>query len=270
MNPDRIKVLKNILDQALKDFVESGEIHSDALQPALRYQDWHDRELAAFICAVIAYGRVEHIKKSIHRVLDPMGDRPHQWLMKATSRDLKKLTSDWSHRFNTAEDLLILLNVLKQIYTDFGSIESFVNAKSKDTAYEILENLVAGIDSILMHKLKIKPKTSFWFFLPRPSGGSACKRLNLYLRWMVGRGPLDFSLWKSVSTEALVIPLDVHVLKQAQSLRLTRRKQADWTAVIEVTESLRKLDSKDPVQYDFALCHLGMNGRVLKMKDLAR
>jgi len=114
-----------------------------------------------------------------------------------------------------------------------------------------------------LKELSLRPNKSFWFFFPRPSSGSACKRLNLYLRWMIGSGPFDFNIWKGICESRLMIPLDVHLLKQARSLKLTRRKQADWKTVEEVTNKLRLLDGARPVRFDFALCHLGINGKIL-------
>jgi uncharacterized protein (TIGR02757 family) len=266
MNPARAKALKQTLDLALDEFVKSGEVLSDALEPALRYNDWHDRELSAFICAVIAYGRVEHIKKSIHRILDPMGSHPHQWLMTSSENDLIDLTQPWAHRFNSNADMLLLLKILKKIYVRYGSLEACFSAQPVSNAFQLIENFVTGVESLLNEDLGGSPRTneSFWFFLPKPSRGSACKRMNLFLRWMIGRGPLDFGLWTKFTPAILVIPLDVHVLRQARSLRLTRRKQADWIAAEEVTRALRHLDPDDPVQFDFALCHLGMRGRILR------
>jgi uncharacterized protein (TIGR02757 family) len=269
MNPDRAKALKLILDKALDEFVASGEARADAIEPALVFRDWHDRELSAFICSVLAYGRVEHIKKSIHRILDPMGVNPHRWLMKASEEDLLVLTTNWSHRFNTASDMFLLLKILQIIYRDFGSIEELFARRNGTFAFDLLEAFVEEVE-LVAKTLGVKPTESFWFFFPRPSNGSACKRLNLFLRWMIGRGPLDLKLWSRFPTSILIIPLDVHVLRQARSLGLTRRKQADWQAAIEVTESLKSLDREDPVQFDFALCHLGMKGQILKPKNLSR
>jgi uncharacterized protein (TIGR02757 family) len=262
MNPTRAQALKEILQKALEDFVSSGEIQADALAPALRYRDWHDREFAAFVCSVLAYGRVEHIKKSINRILVPMGSSPHEWLLNASDADFKTLTRDWSHRFNTSHDMQILLKISQIIYREHDSVEKFFSQSQKQSAFDLIENFVDGIYEIIKTE-KLKPKNSFKFFFPKPSDGSACKRQNLFLRWMVGRGPLDLKLWNSFSTSMLIVPLDVHVLRQAHSLKLTKRKQADWLAAEEVTASLRHLDRDDPVQFDFALCHLGMNGKIL-------
>ncbi|MEQ1876602.1 MAG: DUF2400 family protein, partial [Bdellovibrionia bacterium] len=172
--------------------------------------------------------------------------------------------------FNTPSDMRLLLKIMKTIYAKHSSLEAFFSRQPSATAFDVLENFVQGIDEILRVDIGRYPRAgdSFWFFFPRPSKGSACKRLNLFLRWMIGRGPLDLRLWTAFKPSVLVIPLDVHVLRQARSLQLTRRKQADWVAAEEVTNALRHLDSDDPVQFDFALCHLGMRGRILNSKNM--
>lgn len=271
MKSTNLVQLKNILEKTLEDFVLIQKQKSDAIEPALIYSNAVDREFAGFICSTLAYGRVEHIKKSAHRILDPMGATPTQWLISKSNNEIKKIVKGWKHRFNTEEDMFRLLLILKYIYTEFESIENFLKPKNNETASQLLERFVYSIENLAKLKLKIKFKTqdSFWFFLPKPSSGGACKRLNLFLRWMVGRGPMDFNIWTTYSTKNLVIPLDVHLLNQARSLKLTKRKTADWKAVEEVTAKLRLLDPQDPTRFDFALCHLGMQGKILTLKELS-
>lgn len=268
MKKEQALKLKALLERVAEEYKSSNEVNADAIAPALRYKDWHSKELAAFICSVIAYGRVEHIKKSICKLLDGMGDNPHQWLLNAKESDLKRVTKNWCHRFNTEADAFHLLLLLKTIYQDHHSIERFLGITEKDTAREVIERFVVQSEALLKEN-KWRVKKSFWFFFPRPSLGSACKRMNLYLRWMVGRSAQDFGLWSSMPPKKLMIPLDVHILNQARSLKLTKRKQADWRTVEEVTEKLKMLDSEDPTRFDFALCHLGMNGKILKSSLLA-
>jgi len=264
MTPKKQKALKKLLEDTNQQFLDSGEILLDALEPALRYRKSIDKEFAAFVCALFAYGKVEQIKKSLHAFLDPMGENPVAFLCQNSSQDLKKLCKGWVHRFNTEQDLFHLLIILKSIYENEGSLEFFLKPQSHEQVEEILERFIVSIEG-RGKKLKLKTSKSFWYLLPRPSKGSACKRLNLFLRWMVGCGPYDFSLWKSMSPRQLLIPLDTHVLKQSISLKLTKRKTADWKTVIEVTEKLKLLDPEDPTRYDFALCHLGMKGQVVKI-----
>jgi uncharacterized protein (TIGR02757 family) len=262
MDQKRADFLRNLLEQVAEEYTLSNELESDALAPALKYHDWHSREFAAFVCSVLAYGRVEHIKKSINQLLKPMGTNPHQWLLDSDKQGLKRATSGWRHRFNTGSDAYHLLLLLQEIYRSKRSIENFLNISEMDQAKDIIERFVEQAQAILT-KNKWRVSKSFWFFFPKPSAGSACKRMNLFLRWMVGKSEQDLNLWTAMKTDKLMIPIDVHILNQAKSLKLTKRKQADWKTVEEVTNMLRILDSNDPTRFDFALCHLGMNGRIL-------
>ncbi|MGE3974137.1 MAG: TIGR02757 family protein [Bdellovibrionales bacterium] len=263
MKPERAEKLKKLLEAVAAEYQETEEVVADAIAPALKYCQWHDRELAAFICSVLAYGRVEHIKKSISKLLEGMTENPHQWLLSANTKEIQVLTRGWCHRFNTEKDATALLLILQKIYQRHQSIEGFLKISHDHTAKDVIERFVVQTEALLKeHKWKVDK--SFWFFFPKPSLGSACKRMNLYLRWMVGQSPQDFNLWKSMNRKHLMIPLDVHILNQARSLKLTKRKQADWKTVEEVTDKLRLLDPQDPTRFDFALCHLGMNGKILK------
>lgn len=263
MKPERIKFLQKLLTQAEEEFLKTGEIESDAIAPALRYKEKSDREFAALVCAVLAYGKVQHIKMSVNRLLAPLGSRPTEFLKTSNKKEIAESIYGWKHRFNKTEDAINLLLLLKSVYENEGSIENFaVQNKNFSSAKDLLENFVFQIEDRLK-TLKIKPSRTFWFFFSKPSSGSACKRLNLYLRWMVGSGPFDLNLWTSIHESQLMIPLDVHLLNQARSLKMTKRKQADWRTVEEVTEKLRLLDKNNPTRFDFALCHLGINGKIL-------
>jgi len=262
MRPQKVDRLKKTLEAAELKFLKNKEIESDAIAPALKYLDVRDREFAALICAVLAYGKVAHIKGSVERLLAPLGPKPVSTLLKLEASEINKKLSGWKHRFNTTSDAIHLLLLLKSIYEKEGSIESFACEDKFLSVRDLLENFVSKIEVRLM-ALSIKPNKSFWFFFSKPSSGSACKRLNLYLRWMAGTGPFDLKLWTKVPEEILMIPLDVHLLNQARSLRLTARKQADWKTVEEVTNKLKLLDEKRPTRFDFALCHLGITGRIL-------
>ena len=256
-------LLKRTLDEACCRFEGSGEIQHDAIAPALKYSEAVDREFAALICAVLAYGRVSQIKASITRLLDPLGSSPTKALIQLTPDQLEKVTHGWKHRFNTQKDAYCLLYSLRQIYRDYRCLEQAIAPKPNESARDIIERMAEYISG----NLPCPPNPSFWYLLPRPSKGSACKRLNLFLRWMVGQSEMDLSLWTSMRPSQLVIPVDTHVHRQALSLGLTKRKSNDWKTAEEITESLRELDPLDPTKYDFALCHLGIEGKILKRKD---
>ena len=261
MTPKKILRLKNILEKAHEDFLLNNEILADALEPALKFQDPIQKEFASFLCSILAYGRIVQVKKSIHAVLDPMGEAPVDWLLEQSEADLKKHLKKWKHRFNDSHDMLIMLLILQRIYSEHGSIEKFVKPQNYPHVSDLLTAIHKGFYSLIPKNKK--PKKSFDFFIPDPKLGSASKRMNLYLKWMARDTEPDLGLWKTLTKDKLIVPLDTHVFKQAKSLQITNRNVADLQTAIEITEFLRKLDSSDPTRYDFALCHLSINNTLL-------
>lgn len=254
--------LKKFLEKAHRKLIREFEVHNDAIEPALSFSDRRDQEFVAFICSILAYGRVDQIKKSIHKLVDPLGKSPSSRLVQMSDADLWDLVFGWKHRFNTEDDVVLVLHWLRTVYRDFESLEKFLSPQKEWSAADLIENFVKKLTELPTGDFGPLPKkgSSFWFLLPRPSSGGACKRMNLFLRWMVGTSDADLSLWSSFDKSKLVIPLDTHVLKQSQRLRLTQRKSADWKTAQEITDALKKLDPKDPTRFDFAICHLGMKG----------
>ncbi len=258
--------LKNLLEKTHQEFLKSNEISYDALEPALRYKLKVDIEFAAFICSVLAYGRVAQIKKSIHLILDPMGEFPVKKLVESTDKDLLKLTKNWKHRFNTSSDMFKLLKILQHIYQNHQTLEDFICAKDYVLAFDIIAALNQKFYFLLENTLGFSDShESFAFFIPDPQRGSACKRMNLFLKWMVRDSAPDLGLWTTFHKKNLIIPLDTHVFKQAKSLGLTKRTTANWQTAQEITQKLSLLDSNDPTRYDFALCHLGIRGKVIRI-----
>jgi uncharacterized protein (TIGR02757 family) len=254
--------LKIRLEALQAEFEKSQEILNDAQEPARKYQHPRDQEFAAYVCSAIAYGKVAHIKNSIHRLLDPMGESPVQYLLEASPKELKFLTAPWKHRFNTAQDALWFLTFLKAIYSEHATLEEWISPQESETVFSLMERWVENFENHSWPRGMRAPsdKDSIWFLFPRPSSGGACKRMNLFLRWMVGKGKTDFGLWKRLMPRQLIIPLDVHVHRQALKLKLTKRKAGDWKTALEITEALKKLDAEDPTRFDFALCHAGIRG----------
>lgn len=266
MKPEKVRLLRQKLEAVHHQFVLTRQIEKDAIAPALAFKDPLDQELIAFLCAVIAYGKIAHIQASARKLIAPMGDRPVQWLRKASPEQIRQATLGWNHRFNTDKDMQLLLLVLRQVYLNFSNLEEFVAPLDDRTSFDVIESMInkfQAVDVSPFAKLP-DPGHSFWFLLPRPSAGSACKRLCLFLRWMVGQSEMDLKLWKSMRTKDLIIPVDTHLLKQARSLGLTRRKSADRKTALEITQKLRLLDATDPTRFDFALCHLGVKGEILR------
>lgn len=264
MTDKQLKHLKNILEKAHEDFMLNNEIMADALEPALRFQNPIQKEFAAFLCSILAYGRITQVKRSIHAVLDPMGDQPVDWLTSKSELELKKHLKNWKHRFNDSHDMLIMLLILQKVYSNFGSLEKFI----EPWKFESVEDLLIAIREKLYSLIpkNKKPKSSFHFFIPDPKLGSASKRMNLFLKWMARDTEPDLGLWKTLPKAKLIIPLDTHVFKQAKSLQITKRNTADLQTAIEITNFLKKLDSEDPTRFDFALCHLSINNTILTWK----
>jgi len=229
----------------------------DPVHLVRRYEDPVDREIAGFCTAALAFGRLASIITSIKALLKVMGSSPAVFVRRFDRTKHGNLIRPLSHRWTRGEDLIDLLCILRRMQETAGSIEKFFLRGYDDKAGDVGPALdsfcTRALDGVDQNKT---PGVKYFF--PKPAHGSACKRLNLYLRWMVRCDKIDFGIWKQVETAKLVIPLDIHVFRVGQCLRLTRYRSAGWAMVREITETLRKLDPDDPVKYDFSLCHLGM------------
>ena len=225
------------------------------------------------ISSALAYGRVEQIKKNVAKVLDIMGPSPHNFTLTFEPRykDWKNPFKGIKHRFNDARDIACLIYIMRQMIETKGGVGDFFmegyNPSSKETIKDALSSfsrraLALGHSGIYGRTKKIPKNAGVRFFFPSPKDGSACKRLCLYLRWMVRRQDgLDFGLWGGVSPSSLIMPLDTHVARISRLIGLSglgKRKTASWNMAMEVTRALRRLDPEDPVKYDFALARLGI------------
>jgi uncharacterized protein (TIGR02757 family) len=195
--------------------------------------------------------------------LKVLGDRPAAYVRGFDPRRDRSALDGLVHRWIRDVDLVALLWLLKQMLDRSGSIERFFT-ESYDRA---APDVSAALDSFSTRALALDLRTAYrrtpsrpgvCYFFPRPSTGSACKRLNLFLRWMVRHDALDLGVWSGVPPSALVVPLDTHVIRVGRCLGLTRYVSPGWAMARDITGSLRRLDPEDPVKYDFALCHLGM------------
>jgi len=222
-----------------------------------------NQEIGGLICSALAYGRVEHIRKNIAEVFGIMGSDLVRYCVDVSYKDKKHAFSQFKHRFNPGDDIALLLDCAGTIIGRFGSVESlFLQglARDHDSIKPALEAFCKEI-CLLAHKKGSRELKTFSFLFPLPSGGSACKRLNMYLRWMVRENDgIDLGLWKTVSPRLLVIPVDTHIAQIAREWGMTKRKTADWVMAEEITAVLRTIDHSDPVRFDFSLCRAGMVG----------
>jgi uncharacterized protein (TIGR02757 family) len=230
-------------------------IHPDPLEFVYRYEDPCDREVVGFIASALAYGRVAQIHRSVSGVLGEMGPSPHRFVMENTPGVFRKHLADFRHRFTTGEQLVALLAGLRRIILRHGSLEVCFTKGLQGDEWTIWEAMTRFVE-----ELNEDAACPASMFIPSPGKGSACKRLNLFLRWMVRCDDVDPGVWSALSPSRLIVPLDTHMHRIGVTLGLTCRKQADLRAAEEITAAFRSIAPEDPVRYDFALTRLGIRG----------
>lgn len=214
-----------------------------------------DRELAGLVAALLAYGRVEQLLKSIGRVMDRLDPYPSLAIDScADLRGLERRLGRLSHRWTTGREIAALLRAARDLQRRHGSLDAWMGRCRRPRDGDIRPALSRWVGGILCRA----PGLAGTGLLPDPAGGSACKRLLLFLRWMVRHDGVDPGGWRSLTPAELIIPVDVHVFRAARALRFTRRRRADLCAALDITRALRRFDPADPVKYDFALAHAGM------------
>ena len=230
-----------------------------------RFDDFYNIELSAFISSIFAYGNISQIMSVLEQVFKVLGDNPHEFVLETTEKDIKKAFQTIQHRFYNSEDVFSLMKLLKKIYQNYGSLNYLflLYYFNKD---ENLKNSISFFSNNLLY-LSDSKSDGVRFMFPDPIKGSACKRMNLFLRWMIRKDELDFGLWEEIEPKKLVIPVDTHVASICKEIKLTSKKTVSWLMAEEITENLKKYSHDDPVKYDFAICHLGMrkmikNGKI--------
>jgi len=274
MSQSRQAVLKAKLDEL---YLSYGAVYvdTDPVQFPHRYRKSRDREVAGFIAAALAYGSVPTIKRDLERIFAVLGPSPYEAVLTARADELLSALRGFKHRFTTARHMAWFLLVTKNVLSDFGALKSlFLKGYSPDQP-SIKDSLIDFVDGFLdrsgqgiYRSLEDARRDGAIFLIPSPRTGSACKRLNLFLRWMVRTGDrVDLGLWPEVNPSQLVIPLDTHIARLSHYLGLTLRKSTDWSTAEEITRALRMLDPVDPLKYDFSLTRLGILGECVTGKQ---
>ncbi len=244
--------------EALRARYDTGTaLALDPIAIPLRFADPADREVAAWLAASLAYGRVAPMLRAIDAALAPLGPRPARWLRaqdeNAISATLGKALKAWRWRFHTGADVLHWLLTWKRLDGE-GGLESHFLPVGDEPSDAALSRLMQRL------RVELPPTYGLRFSLPDPAEGSACKRFRMFLRWMARDGWPDLGLWTRYPTSALVIPVDTHVARIARFVRLSTRATPDGRMAAEITAALRRCDPEDPLKYDFALSHLGILG----------
>jgi uncharacterized protein (TIGR02757 family) len=226
-----------------------------------------DREVAALIAAVLAFGKVEVVLRNLDGLFARLGPAPAEALAGADARAAAALARKFRHRWVGPRQLGALLLACGRLLRDHGSLEAAFAAGDAPASPTVEPGLASFADRALRATGRPGDR-AMKFLFPSPARGGACKRLNLFLRWVVRPADgIDLGLWRSIAPARLLVPLDVHVAFHARVLGFSRRHQADWRMVGDVTGALRRLDPADPVRYDFALCHLGIHGDCRGRRD---
>jgi uncharacterized protein (TIGR02757 family) len=244
--------LKNYLESLYIQYNKKSLVQPDPLEFLYSYEDLKDREIIGLVASSLAYGRVAQILKSISTVIGIMGPYPAKFVASHNYRSLCTVFKGFKHRFADHNNLSALIAGASKVIENHGSLNKCFVAGMSDDDENILpgmqffvEELCAGIN---------KPG----HLLALPEKGSACKRMNLYLRWMVRKDRVDLGGWEGISPSMLLIPLDTHMHRISLRLGLTKRKQANMKTVLEITAGFRKLSPGDPVKYDFTLTRFGI------------
>jgi uncharacterized protein (TIGR02757 family) len=249
--------------ERLYDDYNREDSAADPVQIVRRYHEPADVEVVGFCASALAFGRVASVLNTVETLARILGPHPAAYVRSfdpsAPHPELRAMV----HRWTRGADLVALLWILRQMLDGWGSIERFFVDGDDPSVVDVS----AALDSFSRRALSLDLKRAYGrvpsrpgvcYFFPRPSAGSACKRLNLFLRWMVRRDAIDFGIWTGVDPSRLVVPLDTHVIRLGRCLRLTTYSSPGWKMAASITESLRRIDAVDPVRFDFSLCHVGM------------
>ena len=254
--------LRARLDTLYSEF-NAGQSVTDPVWMVHRFERSDDREVVAFIASALAFGRVQSVINSIEGMLQVMGPSPAAFVRDFTPPRDRDRFKHLVHRWTNGADFAALVWILHQMIERSGSIENFFaeglapDAVDVGAALQSFSTRALALDVSAVYGRK-RPKPGVAYFFSRPSSGGACKRLNLFLRWMVREDRVDLGVWNKVRPAQLIVPLDTHIIRVGQCLRLTKLKSPGWRMAADVTASLRAIDPIDPVKFDFSICHLGM------------
>jgi len=248
--------LKQFLDSKVELYDRPGFIQNDPISVPHLFTKKQDIEIMGFFAAVFAWGQRITIINKCKELMERMDHAPHDFVLHHSDKDLKRLLH-FKHRTFNDTDLLYFISFFKKWYHENNSLEPAFSMHIKSKDKDVINALI-GFRKLFFNGDHAAKRT--FKHISSPQQNSACKRLNMYLRWMVRKDDkgVDFGIWEKIKPGQLFCPLDLHVERVALKLGLLEREQSDWKAVIELTENLRKLDKNDPVKYDFALFGLGI------------
>ncbi len=252
MRTQSIRIDRQSFERLYDQFNHRECVSPDPLELVLRYDDIADREIVALVASSLAYGRVAQILKSVSAILNQM-KTPSRFLKRSTAASLQTRLAGFKHRFTTGDEVAALLVGMKRVIDDYGSLSACFRSGMNGNDPDI-------VGPLCRFALEIRKNSGGCCasLLPCPENGSACKRLNLFLKWMIRRDEVDPGGWSGIDKAMLIMPLDTHIHRIGRLLGMTERKQADLKTAREITSGFRRIAPEDPTKYDFALTRLGM------------
>jgi len=260
MRKDLTGEIKTALETLYGMYNHRRLIPPDPLQFIYRYSNPPDMEIVGFLSALLAYGRVAQIQADLNRLFDRMGNSPSAFVRDFDRRKRTAL-KDFKHRFTTGDDISDLLAVLKVVLNRSGSIESCFLKGFRDSDPNIIPALTQfthSLRAISAQQRRGRVTDGLKYLLTDPSKASACKRLNLFLRWMVRKDDVDPGLWKSIDKAKLIVPVDVHMGRLCGILGFHSGKSISLATAIQITQAFARIEPNDPAKYDFALSRVGI------------
>ena len=246
-------ITKTELDKLVEKYENKTFIETDPIQIPHRYKDKEDIEIVAFISALFAYGSRKVFIPKLDELFSKMGKSPLEYIKNGEFSNLKS----FNYRFAKENDVVEILKVLSKLYNSNETIQTLFRYGYEQKS-DIKGMLQVVTDYFYLNSTD-NVGEGFYFMLANPKNNGAMKRLNMFLRWLVRRPPVDFGLWDFISTSELLIPLDTHVAKISREMNLLTRKSNDFKSVLELTHKLKQFDSIDPTKYDFAIYAKGIN-----------
>lgn len=250
------KMQHELLEHLVEKYNHPDFIEDDPISIPHQFSKLQDIEIIGFWVAMLAWGQRSTIISKSKELLELMDNTPHDFVLNYQESDLKPFLK-WKHRTFQPTDTLYFLDFFQRYYTENHSLE-LAFAKHISESDQHVGKVLEGFHQLFFDHENAPKRTQK--HVATPARKSTCKRLNMFLRWMVRRDNkgVDFGLWKQIKPSQLLMPLDVHVDRVARKFNLIERKQTDWQTVLELTEKLRQFDSSDPVKYDFALFGYGL------------
>lgn len=245
-------ITKTDLDKLVKEYETKDFIKDDPVRFPNRFTNKKDIEIAGFIASLVAYGRRDVFIKKLNSLFEIAQNEPLNFILNFEP----EILGDFNYRFGKPEDFAQIFSIMRGLYEKDGGLEELFKYGYENP---VKGNMFVPVTDYFYSRAEKNSKQGFYFMIPDPQKGGAMKRMCMYLRWMVRKGPVDFAIWDFMPASELLIPLDVHVARISREMGLLTRNANDFKAVLELTENLKKYDPEDPAKYDFAMFGYGVN-----------